>query len=75
LPGSPDEVLISHIDWPDLQYYFRGTPDFEDGVHMETTIDDELTYEMYLDLSRIGCAPWDFNCDGNVDLYDLVLCR
>ncbi len=72
-PASPNDVLTGHNDWQNLRYQLWGHRNFQDGVHTETTIDKEMTLEIFQELSRIGCAPWDFNCDGSVDFDDFAI--
>jgi hypothetical protein len=51
-PGgpSPGQVLTGHNDWPVLWYRLSGHANFQDGVHDETTIPEEMTYEVYREL-------------------------
>lgn len=70
---SPDDILRGYCDWPHLRYWLCGHPNFQDGVHIETTVHNEMTYEMFIELSRIGCAGWDINCDGGVDFNDFAI--
>jgi hypothetical protein len=73
--ASPGQILEAHEDWSNVRYKTYGHPNFEDGMHAQTTykIGDELDYETYLELSRIGCARYDFNCDGHVDFLDFAI--
>ena len=76
--ASPNEVLVGYNDWSNLRYQPSGHPNFQDGedcggVHTETTIDDEMTYEIFMELNRVGCAPPDLNCDGHVDFEDFAI--
>ncbi len=72
-PPSPDQLLRGYNDWSNLRYSLSGHPNFEDGVHLPDTVPDEMTYEMFVQLSLIGCEPWDFNCDGSVDFDDFAI--
>jgi hypothetical protein len=67
-PASPNEVLTGFCDWSNLRYSFRGDINFQDGVHIHTTINTEMTLEIF---HEIGCTPGDFDCDSDVDLADL----
>ncbi len=73
VPASPNDLLTGHNDWKNLRYQLWGHPNFEYGVHTETTIDNEMTFEIFKELSRIGCALADLNCDGHVDFNDFAI--
>ena len=72
-PASPRDVLRGYEDWSNLRYQLGGHPNFQDGVHTGPSIHNEMTYEMFLQLSLPGCAPWDIYCDGRVDFKDFAI--
>lgn len=72
-PSSPNDVLTGFSDWPNLRYQLGGHPDFRDSVHTTSGTHDEMTEEEFLELSRIGCVPWDLYCDGRVDGKDIAI--
>lgn len=43
-PSPPNEILRGHNDRINLQYSFRGSANFADGVH-EMVAEDELSWE------------------------------
>jgi len=52
---SPGQVLTGHNDWPVLWYELGGHANFQDGVHDENTIPEEITYEENLEI--YGAQP------------------
>ncbi|RKH10649.1 hypothetical protein D7V97_13215 [Corallococcus sp. CA053C] len=51
-PCSPGlTMLVGYEDWSNLQYNFRKSPDFADGVHRLPEKMEELTLEKALELS------------------------
>lgn len=73
-PSSPNQMLFGYNDWSNLRYPpYGGAADFQDGVHTETTIDDEMTFEIFMELSRLGYAQWDIDRDGIVNFEDLAI--
>ncbi len=73
-PRSSGQILVGYCDWPNVKYYFRGLPEFQDGVHVNVAEpNEEMTFEIHMELSRIGCAPGDIDCDGKVDLSDFAI--
>lgn len=71
--ASPNEILLGYNDWSNLWYQLSGHPNFQGGVHTETTIYTEMTFEVFQELSRIGCALADLNCDSHVDFTDVAI--
>jgi hypothetical protein len=69
-PGgpSPGQVLTGYNDWPVLWYRLSGHLNFQDGVHDETTIPEEITYEMYREVYE---ARVDFGFDFEPDTLNL----
>ncbi len=72
-PASPNDVLTGYNDWINLKYRLWGHDNFAVGVHTETTIDIEMTFEIFQELRRIGCLLEDLNCDGRVNFRDLAI--
>jgi hypothetical protein len=71
-PPSPGQPLIGHNDWANIQYNFRNTASFADGVHIIP--DGEITLEIEQaldDLFPPECAA-DINFDGAVDTLDFL---
>jgi hypothetical protein len=63
--ASPGQLqLQGYNDWANLQYNFRESADFADGVHLSTLTVDEITLEDALKLSP------DRDDDGVKDLLD-----
>ena len=48
------ETLKGYEDWSHLFYYFRDRDGFADGVHNESTLNTEITFDVFQQLSRIG---------------------
>jgi hypothetical protein len=71
VPASPNDTLTGYTDWSNLKYELWGNDNFLDGVQAQTT-EEEMTWQVYKDLSDITCA-WDFNCDDCVNFYDFAI--
>jgi hypothetical protein len=71
-PASPNEILHGYNDWIHLRYRLSGHSNFQTGVHTETTINQELTFEIFEELSQDECIPADINCDNHVDFKDFA---
>ncbi len=63
-PANSFELLRGYDDWDNLQYNFRASPDFADGIHLTAATVVELTREEALALSP------DSDGDGVKDLAD-----
>jgi hypothetical protein len=61
--SSPNETLTSQDDWSSIDYNFRDTPDFADGVHINSTMNEEMTLTEHLELdadcpaATVYCTP------------------
>ncbi|MGH8896868.1 MAG: thrombospondin type 3 repeat-containing protein, partial [Egibacteraceae bacterium] len=62
--GGSGAVLTGYDDWSNLQYNFRATTDFADGVHLSSLQVDEITVTEAEELSP------DSDGDGILDLHD-----
>jgi hypothetical protein len=55
-PASPGDTLLDHNDWLALDYNFRDSPDYADGVH-ENITDEEMTQQLHDELSATPPSP------------------
>ena len=73
---SAGETLVGHNDWSNLKFSMFGS-DFADGVHSNTTLDTEMTEEIFDELDAIPPAPVvclaDTNGDTLVNVTDLLI--
>lgn len=61
-------ALLGYNDWPNLDFNFRDSPDFADGVHTSASpIDDEVSYHVMAALSS------DTDGDGVKDVDDICV--
>jgi hypothetical protein len=75
-PRIDGEILASYDDWSNIQFNFRASPDFADGVHFTIdAVDDgagsskaEGTLSMTLEEARE--ISTDFDADGVLDIED-----
>ena len=51
--SSPRQMITAYNDWFSLRYALGGHPNFADGVHTDTSIDDEMTVEAFEDLNSL----------------------
>lgn len=70
---SPGDTLMGHNDWANLDYNFRDSADFNDGVNSNTTADAEIDQEADDFLWSLGppTCPADFDNNGLVEVPDL----
>ncbi len=75
LPNCPAslDVLTGFVDWSNLDYNFRDSGDFSDGVHQSLPT-DEMTEEILFKLARRpgGCNV-DFDHDLDNDADDIAI--
>ncbi len=75
-PATPGGQLKGCKDWPLLDYNFRDSGDFGDGVHATPSILDEFDLAAEADLSSIPppstACPADVVANGAVDVADLL---
>ncbi len=50
---SPDELLRGQEDWSALQYHVYLHPNYDEGAHSETTLEDEITLEISQNLDAL----------------------
>lgn len=73
LAASPNDRLDGYADWPNLDYNFRDSSQYADGVH-DHLPPDEMTQEIaHLLASRPGGCRLDFDGDLDIDDDDLVI--
>jgi hypothetical protein len=65
--ATPDDVLEGHDDWSNLSYNFRNDSDFEDGVHLDTTLGQELDLALSQELDALPPPVADLYCEGKLN--------
>ena len=68
------DVLVGGNDWSNLWYRLSGHGNFADGVHTDTTLDTEMTVEIFDRIAQTPpppCGDADLNGDGSLNFFDV----
>lgn len=65
--ATPGDVLKGHDDWSNLSYNFRNSSNFATGVHLDTTLGEEMDLALSQELDALPPPVADFYCQGKLN--------